>query len=234
MELPYHLQILEPLPGALDIIRYLGSIDAPSADIDEICEALEMSDRRFNKAMRRLVTRGYAQMVGDLVYSLTDNGRSAAQTLREYDAIHPPSARARDDDNGAQSVKRRLVIAMPQALSAQTPNPVIVGIDGGDDRALNTPAEIVLRLSVINGDPFMPEEAVIRLGNQPIQTVFSVTPEDYTQVRIRLQAFQLGPNPDDINVSGGFYVDAGVTATATRAGAAWVAYGSDISIQILE
>ncbi|HRL14494.1 MAG TPA: winged helix DNA-binding protein, partial [Aggregatilineales bacterium] len=74
MELPFHLQTLEPLPGALDIIRFLGALDEPHADVEAICETLDMSDRRFNKAIRRLVTKGYVQMVGDMRFVIDREG----------------------------------------------------------------------------------------------------------------------------------------------------------------
>lgn len=229
-ELPYQLQALEPLAGALDIIRYLGGISAPSADVDEICDALDMSDRRFNKAIRRLVTRGYVQMSGDMVYTLTSSGREAATTLADYDRTHPRSAVT--DDDSVNQISRRVVVAVPRQMAAQQPNTVVIGIEGANgDNALAVETEMVVRLACINGDPFTPEDAILTLGNDAVQYTFTVTPDAFDKMRLRVQVYQLGPNPDDINVSGGLYVDADV---ARAASSDYVAYGSDLSLQVLE
>lgn len=230
-QLPFHLQTLEPLAGALDIIRYLGAIDAPDADVDEICTALNMTDRRFNKAIRRLVTRGYVQMSGDMVYTLSRDGREASALLQDYDRTHP-RVESRVDDSISE-ISRRMVMAVPQKLVAQQPNTVIIGIEGSDDTSsLSVETEMVVRLSCLNGEPFTPEDAILTLGNEPVQHAFNVTPEQYNKVRIRVQVYQLGPNPDDINVSGGLYVDADVAAASQPT--AYTAYGSDLSLQVLE
>lgn len=229
-ELPYQLQALEPLAGALDIIRYLGGINAPNADVDEICDALDMSDRRFNKAIRRLVTRGYVQMSGDMVYTLTSAGREAAATLAEYDRTHPRSAVIPDDS--VNQISRRVIVAVPRYMGAHQANTVVVGIEGANgDNALITETEMVVRLACINGDPFTPEDAILTLGNDAVQHAFNVTPDAFDKMRLRVQVYQLGPNPDDINVAGGLYVDADV---ARAASSGYVAYGSDLSLQVLE
>jgi DNA-binding MarR family transcriptional regulator len=235
MELPYHLTTLAPLSGALDILRYLGSISAPNADSDEICDALDLTDRTFGKAIRRLVTKGYVAMDGELIYRLSNQGREAVEILREYDAANPqaPASTRRD----ASVVTRRLVVAMPPTLVAGEPGTLAVGLDGATDEetgVLYSPADMVVRVSVVNGDPAKPQEAVLKLSNYPVKHAFSITPGAYQQMRVRVQVFQLGPNPDDINVAGGLYVDAGVTRQAAAATAAPIAYGSDIQIQVLD
>jgi hypothetical protein len=229
MELPFHLQTLEPLPGALDIIRFLGARGEPDADVDAICQALDMSDRRFNKAIRRLVTKGYVQMVGDMTYTLTRDGRAAATTLAQYDGTFEPSTPAAPVEASGETTAR-LVVAVPKMLTAQRPNKVIVGIDGD---GISTSGELVVRLSVLNGDPFQPVDAIFTLEGEPIQYVYEVTPDAFDQVRIRVQVYQLGPNPDDISVSGGLYVDAGVSGS-TAGGAPMIAYGSDIKVLLME
>jgi len=232
MELPYHLKTLEPLPSALDIIRFLGAISAPNADMDEICDGLDISDRRFSKAIRRLVTKGYVQMDGDLIYRLNERGQEAAETLKEYDA-NAPADDDSDDAAAVEAIKRRLILAIPHTLVAQQANPIFVGLAGGDnDATLNPPADMVVRLSVTNGEPSTPEESLIKFADQPIQQGFSVTPGTFDRARIRVQIFQLGPNPDDINVCGGLYVDADVSAGAANTD--FVAYGTDLAIQVLD
>jgi DNA-binding MarR family transcriptional regulator len=232
MELPYHLQTLAPLSGALDILRYLGEIDAPHADADEICDALDLTDRTFGKAIRRLVTKGYVQMDGELIYRLTNQGREAVEILRDYDEEHPQTESRRTE---VSIVSRRLIVALPTPLVAGQPNTVAVGLDGATDEetgVLYSPADMVVRVSVVNGEPSRPQEAILKLSNYPVKHAFSVTPGTQQQMRVRVQVFQLGPNPDDINVSGGLYVDADVAPRS--ANAAPVAYGSDIQIQALD
>jgi DNA-binding MarR family transcriptional regulator len=233
MELPYHLQTLAPLSGALDILRFLGDLDAPSADADEICDALSLTDRTFGKAIRRLVTKGYVQMDGELIYRLSNQGREAVEILREYDEENPQTeTRTRGQ---ASTITRRLIVAVPPTLVAGTPNTIAIGLDGATDEetgVLYSPADMVVRVSVMNGEPTKPQEAVLKLSNYPVKHAFSVTPGAYQQMRVRVQVFQLGPNPDDINVSGGLYVDTGISQNGTTA--APVAYGSDIQIQVIE
>lgn len=234
MELPFKLKTLEPLAGALDILRFLGEIDAPTADADEICDALDMSSIRFGKAIRRLVTQGYVQMDGMSTYRLTENGREATEILAEYDEAHPDGDDD-DADNEIVSVTRRLIVAMPEKLVATRPNTVIVGLEGQTpSSALDIAADMVLRLSVLNGEPSIPQEAAVTLVNNAVQHSFSVTPEAYEQVRVRVQIFQLGPNPDDINISGGIYVDADVTGELGLSQQNFVAYGGNIAVQVLE
>lgn len=233
MELPYHLQTLAPLTGALDIIRYLGSIDEPSADADAICDALDLSDRTADKAIRRLVTKGYLQMDAARAYRLTNQGHEAVEILAEYDEENPDTDS--DDSSEVSIITRRLVVAVPQSLVAGQPNTVAVGLDGAPDEesgVLYNPADMVVRLSVVNGEPSKPQEAILKLSNYPVKQVFTVTPEMYDQMRIKVQVFQLGPNPDDINVSGGLYVDAPVAVNGGTP--APLAYGSDIQIQVLD
>lgn len=85
-ELPFHLKTIEPLPGALDILRYLGTLDSFTADADDICDSLDLSDRRFSKAIRRLVTKEYVVMDGDMVYRLTEQGQGAVEEIADFDA----------------------------------------------------------------------------------------------------------------------------------------------------
>jgi DNA-binding MarR family transcriptional regulator len=232
MELPYHLKTLEPLPSALDIIRFLGELEAP-ADVDEICEGLDISERRFSKAIRRLVTKGYVAMDGDMIYRLTDQGHEAVENLAAYDEANPDAARGQSSSEGS-SITRRLLIALPRELTAEQVTTIVVGLDGADEenQVLQNSADMVVRLSVINGEPSRPQEEIVELGNQPVKKVFSIIPGAFDQVRVRVQVFQLGPNPDDINVAGGLYVDADVTRSGDTGG--FIAYGADINVQVVE
>lgn len=237
MELPYHIKTLEPLTGALDIIRYLGSIDAPNADSDEICDEVGISERTFGKAIRRLVTKGYVQMDGEMVYRLTGQGNEAVEILAAYDSASGDSNKSSAKRTEVSTVTRRLVVAVPPVLVAGQSNTVAIGLDGAthdESGVLYSPADVVVRFSVLNGEPSTPSETVFSLANVPVSHAFSVIPAAYDQVRLRVQVFQLGPNPDDINVAGGLYVDTHVSGTPINANASAIAYGSDIQIQELE
>ncbi len=230
MELPYHLKTLEPLPSALDILRFLGERGTP-ADVDEICDGLDITERRFSKAIRRLVTKGYVQMDGDMIYRLSPQGREAVTELAEFDAANPGHG-LHDSDSGGETVVRQLVVALPRVVMPGYSIPVVVGMNGADNgQPLSTPADMVLRLSVINGEPGKPQEKTFQVGNEPASQVFSIVPGAFDRIRVRVQVFQLGPNPDDINVAGGMYVDVDV---AQHGSSDLVAYGTELNIQVLE
>lgn len=233
MELPYHLKTLEPLAGALDILRYMGETEAPTADVDEICEALDISDRTFGKAIRRLVTKGYVTMEGEYTYRLTTQGYEAVETLAEYDETAPKTETI---TYGGQ-ITRRLVVAIPQTIPAQQPTIITVGLDGATDQdtgVLKSPEEMLLRVSVIHGQPAKPQDALLKLSNSPLKHEFQVVPDAYQQIRIRVQVIQLGPNPDDVNMAGGLYVDTWVTPLPDQGPSTLIAYGSDLTIQVLD
>jgi DNA-binding MarR family transcriptional regulator len=227
MELSFQLQTLEPLTGALDIIRYLGSIEAISADADEIGEALDLSERTFSKAIKRLVTKGYVQMDNNRSYRLTEQGNRAVEELAAYDESAPERGTA--GPAHSQSLSRRLVLAVPRTLVAGQPAAAVVGFHpASDGQSTSRPADMVVRLSAINGEPKTPEDTVIELADEPAQHTFRVKADAFSQMRIKVQVFQLGPNPDDISVSGGMYVDVDVQPAGTNA--ALVAYGTDVTI----
>lgn len=225
MELPFHLKTLEPLPGALDIIRYLGGAEDQIADADEICDALELSERGFSKAIRRLVTKGYVAMDGDQVYRLTEQGAQAAQELGTFYAA---TGGPKPASSGPRRVIRRLVVALPRAVVAHVPNEILVGFHEADlGHLLTTPAEVVLRLSVVNGKPEKPEDAVMNVSNMPVHQSFEVVPGAFTQMRVKVQVFQLNPDSDDVEKSGGMYVDVDVAAS-DGGERDLVAYGIDL------
>ena len=231
MELSYQLQTLEPLKGALDIVRFFGKLDQPTANADEICTELDLTERSFGKAIRRLVTKGFVQMDGNQVYRLTEQGQRAVEELTEYDAQGPVETEA--DAEIVETVNRRLVMVLPEKLVAGQEANVYVGfntVTNGD--SLDSPADMVVRLSVVNGEPSISQEAMLELSNEAAQSAFRVIPGYYTQIRIRVQVFQVGPNPDDISVAGGMYVDADVVASDEIA--ELTAFGADVAIAALK
>ncbi len=200
-ELPFRLKTLEPLPGALDIIRYLGKLEEPVADIDTLCDELSLSDRGFSKAIRRLVTKGYVQMVGDQVYRLTDQGRTAAEELAAYDAHAPEETETED-----QYVQRKLIVAIPEKPVAKQLTNVFIGFEAADaDAELDSDAQMVLRVSAIHGQ--IDGDEMLDLGNEPAYNTFTLIPDAYTKLRLRVEAYQLNPNDDGIETCGGLYID---------------------------
>jgi predicted transcriptional regulator len=232
MELPYHLKALPP--EALDVIRYFSGLDSPIARADEITNGVGLSDRTFGKVIRRLVTKGYLQMDGDQAYRLSDQGQTAVEELAEYDESAPTEKPKREVI--VEQLPRRLLLAAPSKLVAGQPTPIYVGFHPAkDDKQLSEPADVVIRLNVLNGDPARPQELAFQLSNESDQQTFTVTPGLYQCLRIRANVFQLGPNPDDIAVAGGLYVDLDVTAEPDDTTRQLAAYGGDIVLtQALE
>ena len=228
MELPFHLKTLPP--EALDVIRFFGTLDVPVADVDTIYSGVGLSERSFGKVIRRLVTKGYVQMDGAQTYRLTDQGQRAVEELESYDETAPADESAASK-SATRSVKRRLVVALPRTLVAGKTAKVHVGFnEASAGQALPEPTDMVLRLSVLNGEPSRPKETSLQLAEDSAHQSFEVTPGHYTKARIRVQVFQLGPNPDDIAVAGGLYVDANVVADSKGADDRLTAYGVDVMV----
>jgi predicted transcriptional regulator len=227
-ELPFHLKALPP--EALDVLRYFGTLDSPVAFADEIIDGVGLSERTFGKVIRRLVTKGYLQMDGDQAYRLTDQGHTGVEEVGAYDETAPAAKASRAAVVEVQ-IQRRLVLVAPQALMADQPTDVHVGFHPAEDgQTLDEPADVVLRLSVVNGEPNRPKEASLALENDHSYSTFQITPGKFKQARIKVQVFQLGPNPDDINVAGGLYVDVNVLASHDAAAEQLVAYGADVTL----
>jgi hypothetical protein len=220
-ELSVELKKLETVRGAFDIIRYLSEDDIP-AGADDICDDLDMSDRRFGKAIKRLVTRSYVQMNSDYQYFLAQKGLSAAEELAAFDAA-----------GGAQRVvntnkiMRRLLVALPRQLTAGQTTNVQIGIESDAGNSLATPADIVLRVSAIHALLSGSNDEIMKLNNDAIIQTLQLTPEMYTQVRVKIQIFQIAPNGEDITMCGGLYVDTNVGTENTQGGL--IGYASDIA-----
>lgn len=226
MELPFHLKALPP--EALDVLRYFGNIDMPIAHAEDITEGVGLSDRTFGKVIRRLVTKGYLQMDGDQAYRLSDQGQKAVEELGEYDAAGPVVKTKREV--ATQQISRHLVVVAPDALVADKTAQIHVGFLASDGDELDEPADVVARVSLINGEPSRPQEVAFQLVNGEDHKPLTVTPGRFKCLRIRVNLFQLGPNPDDIAVAGGLYVDVDVLPQADARTTQWAAYGTDITL----
>ncbi|MBI5666751.1 MAG: hypothetical protein HZC41_01980 [Chloroflexi bacterium] len=228
MELPFHLRALPP--EALDVLRFFSRLEEPIAHATYIMDELGLSERAFGKVVRRLVTKGYLQMGGDQIYRLTDFGYSSVEELAAYDEETPPEPL--DDSQpmiALRQIFRRLVLVTPRPLVTAMPTPVQVGFNRAAE-AFPQPVEMVVRLSLVHGDSTRPQECSFNLTDEPAFHTFQVTPGRYTQMRLRLQVYQLGDNPDDIAVAGGMYVDVPVVASAPPGRTDLAAYGADIRV----
>ncbi|MBZ0298471.1 MAG: hypothetical protein K8J31_01970 [Anaerolineae bacterium] len=222
MDLPSHLRALPP--SAVEVVVYLSKHDMHMAGVDDICEEVGLSERGFGKAIRSLVTKGYVVMDGDQIYRLTDQGGAVAEEIAEY---FGDDEAEEDPDAAVEQFTRRMVLVMPNRLVARQPTHVIVGFHPLREQT-NLPV-VVARLSMINGEPAIPQEAAFELTGEAAQQDFLITPDAYAQARVRVEVFQLGDNPDDIVVAGGLYVDVDVTAEGDPGER--VAFGTDITFE---
>jgi hypothetical protein len=213
VELPFHLRALPP--EALDVLRFFGTLNDPLAYSDEIMEGVRLSERMFGKVIRRLVTKGYLAMDGDQAYRLSDEGQESVLVLREYDAAAPVSSGpAKRGPN--KKVARRMVIVMPRTLRASQSAEVTIGFHpAAAGQSLGQSAEVVVRVSLINAQPQRPQDVVFHLSDSAGQQTITIIPDAINKLRLKAQAFQLGPNPDDIQVAGGMYVDVPVLPAGT-------------------
>ena len=226
MTLPNHLRTL--LPNALDVLRYYHTAGVMTASIDDICQGVGLTERGFGKAIRSLVTRGYVVMDGNQIYRLTENGGEAAAEVASYDADSDDTDMVSEAESA--SVERRLVLVLPEKLVAGQPTNITVGFEAQPEQS--SESDIVTRLTVVNGEPATPEEGSLILDSSAATQSFVVTAGRYTQARIKLEIYQLGPNPDDIAVAGGMYADIDVVAGGEGGGL--VAYGADITINDMD
>ncbi|GAB1420715.1 hypothetical protein MASR2M15_08300 [Anaerolineales bacterium] len=207
-ELPYHLKRFEPVKGALEILTFLA--DEGATDIDVLCDELDLSDRTGRKAIRRLATTGYVQMVGDYVYDLTTKGSQSVEELNSIlgQGIQKPK------QSFLSQIERELILAIPQPLIANKTANVFLGFNEDIQESLSQPVELVLRVSAVNGIVNDDNETILELNNDQVMKVLQFTPQSYHQARLKVQAFQLSASGEDINEIGGMYVDLDVVATS--------------------
>ncbi len=227
MELPFHLRALPP--EALDVLRFFGTLSDPMAFSDEIMEGVGLSERMFGKVIRRLVTKGYLTMSGDQAYRLSDEGQESVETLREYDAAAPASSGS-SKRGPNKKVTRRMVMVVPRTFRAGETAVVMLGFSpAAAGQSLGQTAEMVVRLTLINAQPQRPQEVVFHLSDSAGQQTLSIVPDAINKLRLKAQVFQLGPNPDDILVAGGMYVDATVLPAGTPPDGD-AAYGTNVTL----
>lgn len=228
MELPYHLKTLEPLTGALDILRHLRGQPDMLAPVDVLLDDLGLSERAFGKAIRRLVTQGYVQMDGNGVYRLNETGRRAADELVEFERTTGTRATGTHaiDEFG---ITGRVVLAAPEALEPDKPAKLIVGAALDSDSSLPSPVDLIVRISTVNAKVDSSQDAVLTLAVVPVHHTFTVKPSRKNKLRVRVNVYQLMSDGEDVIPCGGFYVDLPVkvgTNVERR-----VAYGSPIALK---
>jgi len=210
-ELPIDLKKLEPVPGAFEILRYLLQQKGMMADGDQIMTDLDMSSRRWDKAKRRLVTTGYIQMRNDYSYELTHKGVESAQILEEFG----DNLGAGDSDK----IQRQVILALPRNLVAGQTSPLKIGFEPVGEFG---EAQLVVRLQAMYAELGDFEESfAIGADTHVIET--TLAPQQYDQVRLKLEVYQLSVGGDDLNTCGGMYVDVDVVESGNTG--EMIAYG---------
>jgi len=221
-ELPLDLRKLQTVPGALDIIRYLYQLSDGVADADTMMDDLDMSERRFNKANRRLITNKYTQMRADYTYELTPKGLEGARTLIAFEAENAPE---QTEQNG---IKRQVMLAVPRNLVVGETSPLIIGFPS--DAEFSQTTDIVLRLESVYADVGDLDE-MLRLDVDSLRVETTIVPQRYNQARLKLRVFQLTNGGNELNECGGMYVDV-VVLDAGDTGE-MIAYSADLRFMAL-
>lgn len=223
-QLPMHLVQLESLPSALDLLRYLANHAEEAAFPEEMMEDLAISERRYSKAMRRLVTNSYTQMLPDNRFELTHKGISAAEELAVYDADAPTSAPIAQG-----SVERDLIVAVPFQLAAGEPAEILVGFEPMSSSSFARSTEVVLRFEAIHASLSVRDESVTLDSGALVQRLM-MTPSFYDQARLKVQVFQISEDGEDLSDCGGLYVDLDVVASQPNT--TLVAYNSSVTLSL--
>ncbi|MDQ7025857.1 MAG: hypothetical protein Q9P44_09890 [Anaerolineae bacterium] len=220
-ELPIDLRQLEPVRGALNILRYLYKQDNYAADGDDIMDDLGLSSRGWDKAKRRLVTRSYIQMQTDFIYELTSKGKESAQILLDFDGA--------DDDGGAgdEKLQRQVVLALPRNLVFGQTSALKIGIEPSDN--FGEDASLVLRITAINADIGDWNE-MVTLNSDALIVETTITPQPYQQARIKLEVYQFSPAGDDLSDCGGMYVDVAVLESGDTG--EMIGYSADLEFEL--
>jgi DNA-binding MarR family transcriptional regulator len=213
--LPGDLQKLPP--QALDVIRYLDAHD-DQGTVDEIIEGTGLSERALRKAIRRLVTRYYADMPDQDFYRLTKKGKEAAGELREYDdedvpaAVEAHAAQAPDDaddemtdddvdidvgidvDVDGPRHARRMSVLVPKEFVIRSAVTLRAGFDApaaDDPVPLKETGRVILRLSAPGCDVEPVERPLDVAVDGPAGPVsFRVTPRIEGPARIKIEGYQ--------------------------------------------
>ncbi|MBN1565902.1 MAG: hypothetical protein JXA10_18815 [Anaerolineae bacterium] len=226
--LPLELQKLPP--QALDVVRYLAK-QPEGAWVDDILDETGLTERGFGKAIRRLVTRYYAEMVDQGYYRLTALGQQAADDLLAYDGEEAPAAPSAESVSRLTHV-RQVAVVGPKELVAGTEVVLRVGFNAPADgqNPLKEAGRLILRLSAPGCDvePVeRPLEVAINAPAGPAQ--FRVKARQAGSVRVKVEAFQL-ITLDDLQPVGGLFFDLNVAGFPTPASSEMQALGAQIRL----
>ncbi len=195
MSLPFELTTFPK--GALDIIRYLASLDSYAAYDTEIIDAAGLSERAFGKAIRRLVTKEYVEMQYDGTYALTQVGVEASEAIAAHDdetmhdAAVDDEAFELDEESIAEPVARTVMVIFPRTLVANQPNFVFVRVDEAEDEGSDLPVDVLFRAG---GDcDTFPEQTDTSVPPvAPAEAVrFEVTPPGEGDFGMTIEALQV-------------------------------------------
>jgi DNA-binding MarR family transcriptional regulator len=217
-------------PQALDVIRYLDTHD-DQGTVDEIIEGTGLSERGLRKAIRRLVTRYYADMPDQDFYRLTEKGKEAAGELRVYDsedvpaAVDAPSAvpaaqAASEEAPAADDPRhvRRMSVLVPKELVIRSAVTLRAGFDAppaGDPVQLQETGRVILRLSAPGCDVEPVERPLdVAVGGPAGPVSFRVTPRIEGPARFKIEGYQL-VSLKDIRPIGGVFFDLNVAGFPT-------------------
>ncbi|MGJ3239921.1 MAG: hypothetical protein ACFE0Q_14515 [Anaerolineae bacterium] len=194
-ELPLDLKKLETVRGAFEILKYLHARPDNAADGDNIMDDLDLSNRRFDKAKRRLVTRNYIQMRSDYTYELTRKGLESAEALIEFD-------RNTDDEDDEEGITRQLAVVVPRNFVYGHTSSLKIGIAPHPDVTQRT--DLIVRVTPTHAQLGDYNEMATLDGNALILET-TITPEAYTKARIKVEVYQM--ENDTFADLGGLYLD---------------------------
>ena len=118
--------------------------------------------------------------------------------------------------------------AFPAAVNAQQPAQLFIGFKE-DANGDTDPIEIVVRTTVVNGEPENAEDLIFTLDSDHAAQALTIVPQPYTEMRVKMEVYQLG-EMGDISDAGGMYVD--LPINAGHEPAQLVAYGADIQLLV--
>lgn len=216
-DLPMELKKLEVVRGAYDILTYLYQRDNHAADTDDIMDDLDISQRRFDKAKRRLVTRNYIQMRSDYVYELTPKGMESAKALA---ATQGEKQTATLSDR----LQRQLVMILPRNFVYGKTSPLHIGIEPhADYQGRNN---IIVRVSPTHAELGEFNE-MAQLDTDALLMTTTITPAAYDHARIKVEVYQLSQDGTDFAEIGGMYVDVVVLNEGSTGD--HIAYSTDLT-----
>ncbi len=209
MELPFELKKLND--DMLNVIRFLARQSNHSGDAVDIQDGLDLSNRAFGKAIRRVVTAGYVEMDMGGYYHLTSNGHKAAETLAEYDTAMgtgPLGDLPVPEDDVEPGIPRTLAMVMPSVSVSGRPFHFYATVEAPWSEAqqgLTSSPEVILRLSIPGNEPLQ-ETVQVQPDERSAPVDFRFVVPAIAPLELKIQAFYLS-RADDVVTLGDFHVE---------------------------